>query len=98
MTKKEIRKMLHPTLGEDYLPATEEKMGPGIKSLNSLYASMFHKSKKRLHTAQRPFCRVKEFKRMPKYDLDVPVVRNSSAYTTAEETRRKEDLVSVPKG
>ena len=32
---------------------------------------------------------------MPKYDLDVPVVRNSSAYTTAEETRRKEDMVRL---
>ena len=61
MTKKEIRKMLHPTLGEDYLPEGEEKLGPGIKSLNSLYASMFNKSKKRLKMTQRPFCRVKEF-------------------------------------
>ena len=31
---------------------------------------------------------------MPKFDLEVPIIRNSSAYTTEEQTKRKEDLVT----
>lgn len=36
-SKKEIRKMLHPTIGEDYLPKKNHYLPGGFLTLNNLF-------------------------------------------------------------
>lgn len=86
-TRREIRKMLHPTISEDQLPDEKESLISTNMQLNSLF-------KKRLKygTTPRFYSRYKEFNKLPETNFDVPVITNSSPYISEEQVYRKEFL------
>jgi hypothetical protein len=86
-SKRDIRKMLHPSLEEKQLPPeTEDMVGTKAKLSN-----MF-KKKIKVKINPKYYTRFGEFKKMPPTNLDVPVIRNSSPYISEEELYRRQYL------
>ena len=90
-SKKEIRKMLHPTLGDDYLPSDDLKTSLNIFDINKSHTART----KRLYCSNKFYNRKKEFDKMPESKFDIPIIRNSSPYINPEEVYRKEQTVRL---
>lgn len=99
--------MLHPTLGEKYLPKDEITLPEGFMTLNSMlqYTKRSNNNSKndlgtvkknRVKVDPKYYSRFKEFKKMPPSNFEVPIIRNSSPYVNLEEDQRREELVSPP--
>jgi len=89
MSRREIRKILHPTLTEGQLPKEEEPLTNRHLKLNTMFSSQ-----NKLKVDPKYYSRYKEFAQMPQEDTDKPIIANSSPYITEEELRRKEYLES----
>lgn len=88
-SRREIRKMLHPTLDEEQLPKDGERVVEKHIPMNTLFSK-----NKRLKVDPKFYSRFKEFKKMPPSDFETPVIWNSSPYISKEELRRKEYMKS----
>lgn len=91
-SRREIRKMLHPTLDEHQLPKDNERVAEKHVKMNTLFSN-----KKRLKVDPKFYSRFKEFQKMPPSDFDTPVIWNSSPYISEEELKRKEYMESKKK-
>jgi len=88
-SQREIRKMLHPTLAEEYLPPPGVSKQPatlrGSQSVSSLLSSQSKKGTIDCTPSKSIFSRYKEFKKMPQFSYEVPIIRNASPYIGSEE-------------
>lgn len=91
-SKKEIRKMLHPTLENQFLPDNEKPVTATVTNLDLMFTQ-----KHKVKVEPKFFSRFKEFNKMPPSNLDVPIIRNSSPYISEEELVRQEYLKSKEK-
>ncbi len=89
-SKKDIRQMLHPALEDDNLPKTTQNL-VGTKAH---IQNMFLTNKTRIKISPKFYSRHQEFAKLPKTNLDVPVIRNASPYVSEEELYRKEYIQS----
>jgi hypothetical protein len=88
-SRREIRKMLHPTLPEDQLPEETDSIANKHIHLNTLFSN-----RNKLKVNPKFFSRFKEFAKLPPSDFDTPIIRNSSPYVTEQEQQRKEYMKS----
>lgn len=91
-TKREIRKMLHPTLKEEQLPNENDSLINKHLWMNSLFLN-----KNKLKIEPKFFTRFNEFNRFPPSNFDVPIIRNSSPYVNEEQVKRQEFIESKKK-
>ena len=85
--------MLHPTLGEDYLPKSEKNLPPGFLTLSSMFSEKADtKRSKRLKVHKKFYSTYKKFKKLPPSNFDVPCITNASPYISEEELYRKSQV------
>ena len=85
-TKREIRKMLHPTINEEFLPKNDHYLPGGFLTLNTLVAMQNGEQKvtKRIRTNNKFYTRKKEFDKFGPSNFEVPIIRNASPYVVEE--------------
>ena len=91
-TKREIRKMLHPTLKEEQLPSENDSLINKHLLVNSLFSN-----KHKLRIEHKFFTRFNDFSKLPLSNFDVPIIRNSNPYVNEEQVKRREFLESKKK-
>lgn len=91
-TKREIRKMLHPTLKEDQLPNENDSLINKHLLMNSLFSN-----RQKMKVEPKFYTKFNDFQRLPPSNFDVPIIRNSSPYVNEEQVRRQEFMESKKK-
>ena len=81
--KRQIRKMLHPTLEEQFLPSQDNYI-PGLLNLKKSDSTKSIKVK----VSPKFYSRKKEFDSMPQYNFDIPAIRNSNPYMETQKVER----------
>ena len=91
--------MLHPTLGEEYLPKPRKNLPPGFMTLNSIFSDDVEtKRTKKLKMGQnKPHSSYNYFQKLPPSNFDVPVITNASPYDNGEEERYRKEQVMKKK-